>query len=136
MATETNITQAQSVFDERQEVEDALFKAKEEREAKKRQKYEEKIASEKNSNKFYGASGNIQGEYSGVANRKTKTEQETAEMAAADKFAEENNKFNETVKMFIDEAQRKYGNDADGYAKFLGAGIETIKHKYMGSVFV
>ena len=52
---------------------------------------------------------------------------ETAEMAAADKFAEENNKFNETVKMFIDEGQRRYANDVDGYAKFLGAGIETIK---------
>lgn len=66
----------------------------------------------------------------GTSTPKSKTggaPDETAEMAAADKFAEENNKFNQTVQMFIDEAQKKYSNDADGYAKFLNAGIETIK---------
>ncbi len=93
----------------------AKEKEKEKKDAE-RKKYQSEVSSGKRSFSMTGSTENLDG-----------VPDETAEMAAADKFAEENNKFNQTVQMFIDEAQKKYSNDADGYAKFLNAGIETIK---------
>ena len=105
-----------------QKAEKAARELEKQAKAEKAKKEEEKKKNQNNAFKEMDRTVSMTGMTAGE-----KAPDKTAEMAAADKFAEENNKFNQTVQMFIDEAQKRYSNDADGYAKFLNAGIETIK---------
>lgn len=134
MATETKTTPVQSVFDERQEVEDAAFKAKEERDAKKKQKAEEEARKKSDSQRGFGSAalkggagtGSVAQGQADLAEHTAKTFKD-AKQEQADKIAEEINRSKEQLTPYYDDIMNQAKTDPDGALKRLNAGMGFLK---------